>query len=144
MSSFPQVAADHTGLVDETASVAAVEPKERHQVVEVDVLLDDHLLPWRRSPALQLPRILLEASDKLEELVTQRRVFVHAKRKGMVRPRAMNVHYHLGVGVAGDVVEVNRWVGFPESSCGAGCGSQIRFQPDGLGDPQQLSLLLEH
>jgi len=51
---------------------------------------------------------------------------------------------HLGVGVAGDVVEVDRWISFAQSSCGAGCGSQIRFQLDGLGDPQQLSLLLEH
>jgi len=77
-------------------------------------------------------------------LVAQRRVFVHAKRESMIWPRAMNVHYHLGVGVAGDVVEVDRWIGFAQSSCGAGCGSQIRFQSDRLGDPQQLSLLLEH
>ena len=61
--------------------------------------------------ALQLPRVYPEASDKFKELVAQRRIFIHAKRKGMIRPRAMNVHHHLGVGVAGDVVEVNRGVG---------------------------------
>ena len=39
------ITADHACLVDEVGAVAAVEAAQRHEIVEVDVVIDDVLLP---------------------------------------------------------------------------------------------------
>jgi hypothetical protein len=40
-----KIAADGAGLVNELAAIAAVETKERQQIIEVHILVDDHLWP---------------------------------------------------------------------------------------------------
>jgi hypothetical protein len=40
-----KIAADGAGLVNDLAAIAAVETKERQQIIEVHILVDDHLWP---------------------------------------------------------------------------------------------------
>jgi hypothetical protein len=42
-----KIAADGAGLVNDLAAIAAVETKERQQIIQVHILVDDHLWPSR-------------------------------------------------------------------------------------------------
>ena len=80
------VTRDGARLVDVEAAVAAVQSKQGHQFKQIDVLIDDHLLPRSAVRAFQLSGIQIEAAHELEELVAQWRVLFHAHRQRMIRP----------------------------------------------------------
>ena len=52
-----KIATDRARLVDEVASVAAVETKERQYLEKIHILLDDNFLPWRALDAFKCARI---------------------------------------------------------------------------------------
>jgi hypothetical protein len=73
------VAADYACFVKEEASIAAVEPEQRYQVEQIDVPVNNHLLPRGAVEALYFARILLVATREFEELLADRRLLVHAE-----------------------------------------------------------------
>jgi hypothetical protein len=73
-----RIAADYACLVEEETAVAAVEPEQRHQVEQINVLVDDHLLPGGAVHPLDFTRVSLVAACELEELLAYRRVLVQA------------------------------------------------------------------
>ena len=138
------VARNNAGLVNVEAPVSPVEAEQRHQVEQIDVVFYDDFLPRRGRDAFKLAGKLLEATDKLEKLITPRVVLVHAEGKGMVGPGAMHVHRNLGIGATGDVVENDRRAVFTHACQRAGGSREIRFKFDLVGNTHQLLLLLEH
>jgi hypothetical protein len=138
------VARNDAGLVDVEAPVAPVEAEQRHQVEQIDVVFDDDFLPGRGRDALDLAGKLLEATDKLEELIAPRGILVHAEGEGMIGPGAMHVHRNLGIGATGDVVEDDCRAVFTHTCQRAGGRREIRLEFDLVGNAQQLLLLLEH
>ena len=74
-----RVAADYACLVEEEAAIAAVEPEQRYQVEQIDVLVNNYLLPGSAVHALHFARILLIPACEFEELLADRRLLVHAE-----------------------------------------------------------------
>src|SRR5215469_359152 len=74
-----RIPTDDTCLVEIEASVAAVEPEQRHQVEQIDILVDDHFLPGSAVNALNFTWIILVAAREFEELLAYRRILVHAE-----------------------------------------------------------------
>jgi hypothetical protein len=139
------VTGDDGGLVDVRAAVARVQPEQRQQLEQVDVLADGDFLPGRRFPPLDRHRELLPPGGQLVELIPHRRLLRQAKHQGVVGPRAVDVEGNRRVLVPVDVVEQERRRGGPVQVGGrAPGGAQVGFRPHRPGDPQQLVLAFQH
>src|SRR5271166_696457 len=97
-----------------------------------------------RGAAFELAGEQLEATHEFEELVSQRRLLVHAERQCMIRPGAVHVHRDLRVGASGNSVEQNGGDPIVYLRKRAGRGGKVRLELDLVLDTQKLALLLEH